>query len=165
VAGCSVDERDAVDEQDAGTMKQSSPAGKPAREKLGITGEIVFHVRHAPEGFVETLGNPGDAIEQRSLLPPLDVIVAFHTHRVALLAEWPKLTAAAEPDGVVWIAWPKRGSDVPTDLSEDVLREELLPTGWLDNKACGIDETWSALRFAQRVERRRPKENARRSRR
>lgn len=145
--------------------KTTGASGKPAREKLGIAGEIVFHVRHAPDGFVTSLGDVGDAIEQRSLLPPLDVIVAFHTHRVALIAEWPKLAAAAEPAGVVWIAWPKRGSDVPTDLDEDVLREELLPTGWVDNKVCSIDDTWSALRFAQRVERRRPKDNARRSRR
>ncbi len=146
-------------------MKHGSAAGKPAREKLGIAGEIVFHVRHAPEGFVENLGDVGDAIHQRSLLPPLDVIVAFHTHRVALLAEWPKLAAAAEPGGMVWIVWPRRGSDVPTDLTEEVLREELLPTGWVDNKVCGIDETWSALRFGQRPERRRPKDNARRARR
>ena len=146
-------------------MKPGGPSAKPVREKLGIGGEIVYHLRHAPEGFTEALGDVGDAIHQRSLLPPLDVIVAFHTSRLALLAEWPKLTAAAEPDGVVWIAWPKRGAATATDLSEDVLREELLPTGWVDNKVCGIDETWSALRFAQRVERRRPKDNARRSRR
>ncbi len=144
---------------------RAAGSGKPTREKLGIAGEIVFHVRHAPEGFVAGLGDVGDAIEQRSLLPPLDVIVAFHTHRLALLAEWPKLTAAAEPDGVVWIVWPKPGTDVPTDLNEEVLREELLSTGWVDNKACGVDEAWSALRFAQRVQRRRPKDNARRARR
>jgi len=146
-------------------MKHVGPSNKPAREKLGISGEIVFHVRHAPEGFATALGDVGAAIQQRSLLPPLDVIVAFHTHRVALLAEWPKLAAAAEPDGMVWIAWPKRGADVPTDLSEDVVREELLAAGWVDNKLCGLDDTWIALRFAQRVERRRPKDNARRARR
>lgn len=146
-------------------MKNVGYSGKRLSEKLGITGERVFHVRHAPAGFAELLGDVGDAIEQRSLLPPLDIIVSFHTLRVALVAEWPKLTAAAEPDGVVWIAWPKKTSGVQTDITEDALRAELLPTGWVDNKVCAVDETWSALRFAQRVERRRPKENAKKARR
>lgn len=146
-------------------MKHVGYSGKPVKDKLGITGERVFHVRHAPDGFAALLGDVGDAVEQRSLLPPLDVILTFHTQRLALLAEWPKLTAAAEPDGVVWVAWPKRTSGVATDITEDVLREELLPTGWVDNKVCAIDDTWSALRFALRLERRRPRENAKRARR
>lgn len=145
-------------------MKTVGYSGKPLNEKLGITGERVFHVRHAPDGFDAALGDVGEAIEQSSLLPPLDVIVSFHTQRAALVAEWPKLTAAAEPDGVVWIAWPKRTSGVATDITEDVLRAELLPTGWVDNKVCAVDDTWSALRFAMRVERRRPRDNSKRKR-
>ena len=43
-------------------------------------------------------------------------------------------------------------SRVPTDLTEDVLRDEILPTGWVDNKVCAIDETWSGLRFTLRRE-------------
>jgi hypothetical protein len=56
----------------------------------------------------------------------------------------------------VWVAWPKKSSGVATDITEDVLREELLPTGWVDNKVCAIDETWSGLRFVLRKELRRP---------
>lgn len=41
---------------------------------------------------------------------------------------------------------------MPTDITEDVLRGEFLPTGWVDNKVCAIDETWSDLRFALRRE-------------
>jgi hypothetical protein len=69
-----------------------------------------------------------------------------------MVCEWPKLTAAVHPDGTVWIAWPKRASKVPTDITEDVLRDEFLPTGWVDNKVCAIDGTWSGLRFALRRE-------------
>ena len=66
--------------------------------------------------------------------------------------EWERLTAAVAPTGTVWIAWPKKASKVPTDITEDVLRAELLPTGWVDNKVCAIDDTWSGLRFALRRE-------------
>ena len=149
-------------------MSPPSPAGysgTPLPKKLGITGEAVFTVLHAPPGFADLLGDVGEAVWQRSLLPPIDVVVAFHTARVALVAEWPRLTEAVEPDGTVWVAWPKKGSGVATDLTEDVLRAELLPTGWVDNKVCAIDATWSGLRFALRRERRRPRDNARTRRR
>ncbi len=55
-------------------------------------------------------------------------------------------TAAVAPDGTVWIAWPKKASKVATDITEDVLRELLLPTGWVDNKVCAIDDTWIGAR-------------------
>jgi hypothetical protein len=48
---------------------------------------------------------------------------------------------------------------VETDLTEDVLRAMILPTGWVDNKVCAIDDTWSGLRFVKRTELRRPKDN------
>ena len=56
------------------------------------------------------------------------------------------------PDGTLWISWPKRASGVPTDVTENVLREVVLPTGWVDIKVAAIDETWSGLRFALRRE-------------
>jgi len=121
-------------------------------KKLGIVGDAVFAVIGAPPGFEATLGDYGEAVWQRSLLPPLDVVVTFHTERARLVAAWPKLSAAASPDGAVWVAWPKKTSGVATDLTEDVLRTELLPTGWVDNKVCAIDETWSGLRFVLRKE-------------
>jgi hypothetical protein len=131
-------------------------SGTPLPKKLGIVGDAVFVVVDPPDGFVETLGDYGDAVWQRSLLAPLDVVVAFFTSRSKLIAAWPKLTAAATPSGGVWVAWPKKTSGVATDITEDVLRAELLPTGWVDNKVCAIDDTWSGLRFVLRKELRRP---------
>ena len=139
-------------------------SGTPLPKKLGIGPDSVYVLKRPPADFAELLGDTGGAVQQQNLLPPIDVVVAFHTRRDQLLLEWPKLAAAVEPDGGVWIAWPKRTSGVATDITEDVLRAELLPTGWVDNKVCAIDETWSGLRFVQRKERRRPKDNARKKR-
>ncbi len=52
----------------------------------------------------------------------------------------------------LWIAWPKRASKVPTDMTENVIREIALPTGLVDNKVCAIDQTWSGLRLVIRRE-------------
>ena len=131
-------------------------SGTPLPKKLGIVDVVVFTVLHAPPGFQATLGDYGNAVWQRNLMPPIDVIVAFFTERVKLRDEWPTLTEAAQPAGGVWVAWPKKTSGVATDIAEDALRATLLKTGWVDNKVCAIDDTWSALRFVLRAENRPP---------
>lgn len=128
-------------------------SGTPLQKKLGIKEGSIFAIRHAPDGFEATLGHlPAAAEWRRQVRPGLDVVVAFYTRRAPMVREWPRLTAAVAPNGTVWIAWPKRASKVPTDITEDTLRAEFLPTGWVDNKVCAIDETWSGLRFALRRE-------------
>jgi len=61
------------------------------------------------------------------------------------------LTAALEPRGGLWIAWPKRSSGFGGDLDDRAVREAVLAAGLVDNKVCAIDETWSALRFVRRL--------------
>lgn len=60
--------------------------------------------------------------------------------------------ASLASDGAIWCAWPKRASKVPTDITEDRLRDLFLPTGMVDNKVAAIDEVWSGLRFVVRKE-------------
>lgn len=137
-------------------------SGTPLPKKLGIVGDAVYVLVNPPSGFTELLGDVGDAVLQRNLMPPIDVIVAFFTDRARLEAKWPSLIEAAQPDGAVWVAWPKKTSGVATDITEDVLRAVLLKTGWVDNKVCAIDDTWSGLRFVLRKELRRPRDAAKR---
>lgn len=137
-------------------------SGTPLAKKLGIVGDAVYVLVNPPSGFTELLGDVGDAVLQRNLMPPIDVIVAFFTDRARLEAKWPSLIEAAQPDGAVWVAWPKKTSGVATDITEDVLRAVLLKTGWVDNKVCAIDDTWSGLRFVLRKELRRPRDAAKR---
>ena len=132
-------------------------SGTPLPKKLGIVGDAVYVLVNPPAGFTELLGDVGDAVLQRNLMPPIDVIVGFFTERARLEAKWPSLIEAAQPDGAVWVAWPKKTSGATTDITEDVLRAALLPTGWVDNKVCAIDDTWSGLRFVLRKELRRPR--------
>ena len=67
-----------------------------------------------------------------------------------------ELAEAIFPAGALWFAWPKRSSGVPTDITEDTLREVALPLGLVDNKVCAISEIWSGLRVVWRKELRRP---------
>jgi hypothetical protein len=53
---------------------------------------------------------------------------------------------------MVWVAWPKKAAKMDTDITEDVVREVVLPTGLVDVKVCAIDETWSGLKIVIRKE-------------
>jgi hypothetical protein len=84
----------------------------------------------------------------------LHVVVAFFEAEADFKRQLPRLEQAILPAGAIWIAWPKRASGVPTDMTEDIVRKHALPRGLVDNKVCAIDETWSGLRLVVRLENR-----------
>ena len=130
-------------------------SGTPLAKKLGIKEESLVAFRGPPPGFHNLVQPLPEGVRVRSrATAPLDVLVAFFTRLSDLDARFPALAKAVFPDGGLWIAWPKRSSGVPTDITEDVVREVALPQGLVDNKVCAIDETWSGLRLVHRVENR-----------
>jgi hypothetical protein len=130
-------------------------SGTPLPKKLGIAEGARLALLHAPDDFAATLGElpPGATVTAR-LGKSHDVIVAFVDARAHLERAAPKLEAAIFPDGAVWVAWPKKASKVPTDMTEDVVRQVFLPRGLVDVKVCAIDDTWSGLKVVWRKERR-----------
>ena len=123
----------------------------PLVQKLGIVEGTRLCTVNPPANFRETLGEIPLAVEWANRLrPPLDIVVAFHARRSGLETNWPSLVSAVVPEGAIWICWPKKASGVETDITDDVVREVVLPKGWVDNKVCAIDDTWTALRFVVR---------------
>src|SRR5580658_11147346 len=110
----------------------------------------------AAEGFTDRLAAEldGEAVFHTELddAALFDVIIAFVTWRAELEAELGRFRSRMAPTCGLWIAWPKRASKVPTDLTDKVIREIALPTGLVDNKVCAIDQTWSGLRLVIRRE-------------
>jgi hypothetical protein len=121
-------------------------SGTPLPKKLGIRPGHRVLVLGAPEGFALEGVAAG-----RTARGKADVIVSFHDRRAELARRMPKLRALMEPAAGLWIAWPKRASKLPTDLTEDVVRELALANALVDNKVCAIDETWSGLRLVIRL--------------
>ena len=133
-------------------------SGTPLARKLGIKEEARLALLGAPEGFDAELAPLPDGVQiLRRLGPDLDVAVLFVTERRQLERRFPDVARSMKPDGGFWVAWPKRASKVPTDLTEDVLREVGLPQGLVDNKVCAVTEVWSGLRFVWRKELRPPR--------
>jgi hypothetical protein len=128
-------------------------SGTPLPRKLGIKPGHRVLALGAPQGFAHgTLGELPDGVTLRSTARgTADVIVSFHERRADLARRMPRLRELMEPAAGLWIAWPKRASGVPTDLTEGVVRELALANRLVDNKVCAIDDTWSGLRLVIRL--------------
>jgi len=162
----------------AAAVTPAQPAGysgTPLPKKLGIRPGARVGLAGAPDGFGALLeplpdgarveagapaagaagaGLPGPVLPG-PVLPgtgPFDVIVFFTVEQAELAGRLSELRARMAPAAGLWIAWPKRASRVPTDMTEDVIREIALPTGLVDNKVCAIDQVWSGLRLVIRRE-------------
>jgi hypothetical protein len=121
----------------------------PLPKKLGIKPGHRVLLLSAPDGF--KLDLPEGVKLGRAARGKANVIVSFHTERADLARRMPKLRAAMDPAAGLWIAWPKRASKVPTDLTEDVVRELALENVLVDNKVAALDEKWSGLRLVIRL--------------
>ena len=131
-------------------------SGTPLAKKLGVKEGHRVALLGAPDGFDAVLAEtlPPDVRSTTKTTGRADVIVAFHTERARLEARVPVLLDLLDVDGGLWIAWPKKASKVPTDITEDTVRAVFLPLDLVDNKVCAIDDVWSGLRVVWRKERR-----------
>ena len=60
------------------------------------------------------------------------------------------IKAAIHKDGMIWISWYKKAAKMPTDITEDVVREVALAGGLVDVKVAAIDAQWSGLKLVYR---------------
>jgi hypothetical protein len=117
----------------------------PLPKKLGIEEGSRVALQGAPQGFAEAID-----VSPRTR-GKLDVVVVFATRQGELIRHFPVLARRLEPDGGLWVAWPKKSAKVETDLSFEAVQKVGLDAGLVDNKSCSIDETWQALRFVYRL--------------
>ena len=85
---------------------------------------------------------------------PIDAAHIFVISRGGLEAKLHSLMPLLAPTGMIWVSWPKKSSKVPTDITEDVIRDVCLPMGLVDVKVCAVDEMWSGLKLVIRKEHR-----------
>ena len=81
---------------------------------------------------------------------PIEAAHIFVTLRADMEDRLKRLRPLLAPGGFIWVSWPKKASKVPTDMSEDGIRDVALPLGLVDVKVCAVDETWSGLKLVIR---------------
>ena len=127
-------------------------SGTPLVKKLGIKEGARVALINAPEEFQQTLGElPDDVNFVKPATKALDLILFFVLSERILLRDFSKLAQRLTSNGMIWIAWPKKSSEVPTDLTFERVQRIGLDAGLVDVKICAIDDTWSGLKFVYRL--------------
>jgi hypothetical protein len=123
-------------------------SGTPLAKKLGIKDDFRAALLHVPEDVKSELR---DELGKCWILKigdkDLDFIFLFVKSRAALVMDLHAAAQALAPAGMLWISWPKKSSKVPTDLTEDAIRQSGLDAGLVDIKVCAVTDVWSGLKF------------------
>jgi len=128
-------------------------SGTPLAKKLSLKDGMRVWQEGMPESVISEI--LGANLQLQHLIKPeapIDAAHIFVTERTALEAELQQLMALLEPSGFIWVGWPKKASKVPTDITEDTIRDVALPMGLVDVKVCAVDATWSGLKLVVRRE-------------
>jgi hypothetical protein len=126
----------------------SGSSGKPVVQKLGIKPGFRIFAVGAPAAYGDIVGPlPAQVTIVTRLGTCVDLVHVFATEAAVLGNRLAGYRDAIAPDGMVWVSWPKRASGVPTDLTDQAVREAGLRHGLVDIKVCAIDDTWSGLKF------------------
>ncbi len=123
-------------------------SGTPLARKLGYQPGMRLWFGDMPgtvRAQIEAQCGPLEV--EPALTAPLDAAHLFITTRKALEQALPALRASIAPSGFCWISWPKKASKMPTDVTEGVIRDIVLPTGLVDVKVCAVDDVWSGLKL------------------
>lgn len=128
-------------------------SGTPLAKKLGIKEGARVLLIAAPEDYaalVEPL--PAQVTFVARATPEVDLAHVFVMRRSELQQRLEQLRKKLRLDAAVWVSWPKKASKVPTDVTEDVIREVALPLGFVDIKVCAVSDIWSGLKLVVRKE-------------
>jgi hypothetical protein len=80
------------------------------------------------------------------------IVHLFVVERKDLEKQFHRLIKDLPANAIIWISWYKKSAKIPTDITEDIIREIVLPTGWVDVKVCSVSEVWSGLKIVKRKE-------------
>jgi hypothetical protein len=114
-------------------------AGLPASQKALLKSRAFAYVEQADHW---------DGFEKDGF----DVVHVFTDSADEVNAALPGLRNRIKPDGMIWMSWPKKASKVPTDVTEDTIRDCALSLDLVDVKVCAVDDIWSGLKIVIRKE-------------
>jgi bifunctional DNA-binding transcriptional regulator/antitoxin component of YhaV-PrlF toxin-antitoxin module len=128
-------------------------SGTPLAKKLGIKAGSQVLLVGAPDEYVALLEPLPEGVQFcTQLSESTDIVQIFSVQRDELQQSLSSYRAKLKSTGMVWVSWPKKSAKVPTDITEDTIREVALPLGFVDVKVCAVNEVWSGLKLVIRKE-------------
>jgi len=134
------------------TSGSAGYSGTPQLKKLGIVPGIRLAIVGAPAGWA--FEREPDAVERVPDDASADVVLAFFQNAQELDARIEALGERIRPAGSLWVAWPRKAAGHVSDITDNYIREVVLPRGLVDVKVAAIDNDWSGLKIVWRLENR-----------
>lgn len=129
-------------------MASTGYSGTPLIKKLGIKPGMKICLLNPPTNYFELLEADVSAQVVKS---GGDFVHIFAERAKDLEKQFQLTIRSIAPGGTIWISWYKKSAKMPTDITEDTIRQIVLPTGWVDVKVCAVSELWSGLKIVKRL--------------
>lgn len=127
-------------------------SGTPLPKKLGIKDGFHVSLVDAPNEVIAELKQSLDKCSfVNDSKAPLDFAMVFTKSAAVLNKNFKRIAKQLGPAGMLWVSWPKKSSGMPTDLTDNVVREIGLAAGLVDVKVCAVTDVWSGLKFVRRL--------------
>lgn len=129
-------------------MSTSGYSGTPLAKKLGIKAGYVIKLVNQPDYYFTLFADmPDNLTILTDKKHKKNFIHYFATQAREIQRDIVALKNEIEQDGMIWISWYKKAAKIPTDITEDIIRDLALANGLVDVKVCAVDEYWSALKL------------------
>ncbi len=130
-------------------------SGTPLAKKLGIKDGFVVLTINAPDDYDDLVAPlPADVTVTDSPKPEVNLMHLFTNSRDELFGKLAESVRLIKQDGSIWVSWYKKAAKLPTEITEDTVREAAFPLGLVDIKVCAVDDKWSGLKLVIRKENR-----------
>ena len=128
-------------------------SGTPLTKKLGFKKRSLVLLIDAPKDYAQLVSPmPAGVQFTFKLSRNVDIAHVFVSRRSILSKYLSKLRETLDAQASIWVSWPKKTAKVPTDITEDTIREVALPLGFVDIKVCAVTDVWSGLKLVLRKE-------------
>ena len=133
----------------------SGYSGTPLAKKLSLRDGMRVWWDGIPDSIRREIIAGGVVVSEEAVpTPGIHAAHIFVTARADLQEKLALLRKLIDRAGMIWVSWPKKASKVPTDITEDVIRDVCLPMHLVDVKVCSVDDMWSGLKLVIRKEHR-----------
>ena len=124
-------------------------------KKLSLKDGMRVWFDGMPESVRNEIALSGMVLSEEAVpTPGIHAAHIFVTERAELEKTLGLLLPLVDRAGMIWVSWPKKASKLPTDITEDVIRDVALPMRLVDVKVCSVDDIWSGLKLVIRKEHR-----------
>ena len=133
-------------------MTTTGYSGTPLAKKLGIKAGDTILAIDAPEDYRDWLSPLPEnvSITTKARAGSHGIVHLFAPMMADIERNLTQARQAMTRSGAFWVSWYKKSAKIPTDITEDRIRERLLKTDLVDVKVCAVSEVWSGLKFVVR---------------